>query len=255
MLREPIRDTEVYGLSMKKLDGKLDKQYTEPVDSQFVRAFSWFSNKAVPELLQPLLQKYIAWTHTFLADPRDTIFVSHVLFTFAVVIPSAIVLLLRFNWIHAVVHTIGMVGTIPPFILMLHCVCHKKASRTSIPYFDYLIHYVCAPFYGQTWNTFYYHHVKHHHIEDNGVLDLSSTIWYDRDNWVHFAIYFFRFYFLIGLELPYYFFTKGHYRWGINVFLGEYATLAFYSAFFTLCKNPLSVVFAFIIPLNFSRYR
>jgi hypothetical protein len=253
MLREPVRDKGVYDLSLKKLEGTLEKKYLESADPQFNRAFSWFANASVPPALQPLLQKYIAWTHTFLADPRDTIFVTHVLFTFAVVIPSAITLLYRFNWIHAVIHTVGLVGTIPPFILMLHCVCHKKASRTAIPWLDYTIHYIMAPFYGQTWNTFYYHHVKHHHIEDNGTLDLSSTIWYDRDSWFHFAIYFFRFYFLIGLELPVYFFRKGHYRWGMNVFVGEYATLAFYAFFFTLVENPLSVIFAFYVPLNLSR--
>jgi hypothetical protein len=38
-----------------------------------------------------------------------------------------------------------------------------------------------------------------------GPNDLSTTIWYDRDNALHFAFYFFRFYFLIALELPLYF--------------------------------------------------
>jgi hypothetical protein len=252
--RKPIRDTELYELSMKKLEGTLENQYLQPADPTYNRAFSWFANSSIPPTLQPLLQKYISWTHTFLADPRDTIFVSHVLFTFVFVIPSAVTLLFRFHWIHAILHTIGLVLTIPPFILMLHCVCHKKASKTAIPWLDYVIHYAMAPFYGQTWNTFYYHHVKHHHVEDNGTVDLSSTIWYDRDNWIHFAIYFFRFYFLIGLELPIYFFEKGQYRWGVNVFLGEYGTLALYSAFFLLVENPWSVIFSFFVPLNLSRY-
>ena len=136
---------------------------------------------------------------------------------------------------------------------MLHCVSHKKLSKSSYPWADKLVFYVLAPFYGQTWNTFYYHHVKHHHIEDNGPLDLSSTIWYDRDNWVHFLIYFSRFYFLIGIELPAYFVKKGKIQWYVNVFAGEFLTHFFYASFFWVCKNPLSVFFALDMPLNFSR--
>jgi hypothetical protein len=136
---------------------------------------------------------------------------------------------------------------------MLHCVSHKKLSKSSYPWADKLVFYVLAPFYGQTWNTFYYHHVKHHHIEDNGPLDLSSTIWYDRDNWVHFLIYFSRFYFLIGIELPAYFVKKGKIQWAVNVFAGEFLTHFFYASFFWVCNNPLSVFFAWYMPLNFSR--
>ncbi|KAJ3273390.1 hypothetical protein HDV01_004460 [Terramyces sp. JEL0728] len=222
-VREPLRDSTILSYANRKLDNNLDPKYKLPVDSEFNRAFSWFANKQVPAALQPLLQSYVRWTQGFLNDPRDTIFISHIIFTFAVVIPSTLLLLYRFNWLHAILHTVMMVVTIPPFILMLHCVSHKKTSKNGIP--DFIIHYILCPFYGQTWSTFYYHHVKHHHIEDNGPDDLSSTIWYDRDNWVHFAIYFFRFYFLIGMELPVYFYKKGKLNWGINVFVGEYLTI------------------------------
>jgi hypothetical protein len=252
-LREPVRDEKVLPVATAKLKNNLPSQYQTPVDLEFVRAFSWFRNSSVPSYLQPLLKSYIKWTHTFIADPRDTIFVSHILFSLATIVPSALWLLYRFNWIHAILHTVSLIFTIPPFILMLHCTCHKKVSKTAFPWVDNTIYYVLAPFYGQTWNTFYYHHVKHHHIEDNGVEDLSSTIWYDRDNLFHFLIYFFRFYFLIVVELPWYFFKKGRYWWGTSVFLGEVSTFSLYYLCFQICENPLSVVFALIVPLNFSR--
>lgn len=105
---------------------------------------------------------------------------------------------------------------------------------------------------GETWNTFYYHHVKHHHIEDNGIEDLSATIWYDRDNWLHFAAYFFRFYFFIALELPIYFIKKGKLEWALKTFVGEVSTLVFYSSFFYVC-DPRSVIFAWFVPLNMAR--
>lgn len=250
--REPIRDTYIYQNVTSKLDGK--KQDARPVDKTFVRAFSWFSNAAVPQALQPLLKSYVEWTHTFLADKRDTIFVTHILFSLVTIVPSTLLLLVRFNWLHAILHTVALVVTIPPYILMLHCTCHKKVSKAGImPWTDYAIHYLLSPFYGETWNTFYYHHVKHHHVEDNGVDDLSSTIWYDRDNWFHFAIYFFRFYFLIGLELPLYFIKKGRTEWAIQTFFGEYGTLLFLSSFFLVC-DARSVIFAWFVPLNLARF-
>jgi len=127
-----------------------------------------------------------------------------------------------------------------------------KSGRT--PWTDYAIHYLLGPFYGETWNTFYYHHVKHHHVEDNGVDDLSSTIWFDRDNIFHFAQYFGRFYFLIGIELPLYFIRKGKRDWALNVFVGEYGTLLFLASFFLICSDPKSVIFAWFVPLNLARF-
>ncbi|KAJ2999570.1 hypothetical protein HDV02_002535 [Globomyces sp. JEL0801] len=253
-VRPPVRDSEVFQPALRSLHGDLEDLYKIDPDLKFVRAFSWFPNSSVPERLQPLLQAYIRWTSTFLADPRDTIFVTHIIFTFLVVAPSTALLLYRFSWIHAILHTIGLVITIPPFILLLHCTVHKRVTKKDLfPITDLLIMYVIAPLYGQTWNTFYYHHVKHHHVEDNGVNDLSSTIWYDRDNWVHFAIYFSRFYFLVMFELPYHFYTKGQYLAAYHCFTGEFFTYIFYASFFFICSNPLSVMFTWYMAFNFSR--
>ncbi|KAJ3369342.1 hypothetical protein HDU91_007310 [Kappamyces sp. JEL0680] len=252
--REPIRDSKIHDVITSKLSGSLDKSFENPVDTQFVRAFAWFPNSALPAFLQPLLVAYIKWTQTFIADPRDTIFVSHILSSLVTVVPSALLLLLRFSWTHAILHTVLLIGTIPPYILMLHCTCHKKLTKGSgAGWPDFMINYFLSPFYGETWNTFYYHHVKHHHVEDNGPEDLSSTIWYDRDNWLHFAVYFFRFYFLIGLELPYYFVKKGQTKWAVNCFVGEYGTLVFLASFFWVCADPRSVIFAWFVPLNLAR--
>lgn len=253
--REPVRDWNIRPIAEKKLQGENQAFLAKAANPKFIRAFSWFSNASVPSPFQPALQAYIEWTHGFLADPRDTIFVSHIIFSLLTMVPSALFLLYRFNWLHAILHTVALVVTIPPYILMLHCTCHKKVTKSGlVPWTDYAIHYLLGPFYGETWNTFYYHHVKHHHVEDNGVDDLSSTIWYDRDNWLHFAHYFGRFYFFVGLELPLYFIRKGKKDWALNVFVGEYGTLLFLSSFFWICSDPKSVIFALFVPLNLARY-
>ncbi|KAI8912736.1 hypothetical protein EDD86DRAFT_188416 [Gorgonomyces haynaldii] len=248
--REPIRDTgitEVYNYFHEK--NELPQKYQVPADKTFVRAFSWFPNSQAPIDLKP----YIEWTHQFLADPRDTIFVTHVLFSYLVVVPSTLWLLYSFTWFHALLHTVMLVLTIPPYILMMHCMCHKRSGNERGWWLDASVHYVLAPFYGQTWNTFYYHHTKHHHIEDNGPDDLSSTIWYDRDNAFHFLIYYARFYFLCGIELPIYFIKRGKYMWALKTFIGEYGAWAFFASWYLVVQNPWSVFFAWFMPVNLTR--
>ena len=101
-------------------------------------------------------------------------------------------------------------------------------------------------------NTFYYHHVKHHHITDNGPLDLSSTIWYDRDNPLHFLIYYLRFYFLVSIELPIHFIRNKKYSWAVGVITGEFGSLLFLASWFAIC-DWRSVLAAWFLPLNLAR--
>ncbi|KAJ1341376.1 hypothetical protein BSLG_004106 [Batrachochytrium salamandrivorans] len=223
-----------------------------------VRLFGWIATENIPAVLHPLVAVYASAANTLVADPRDTIFVSYILFYLFTIVPSALWLLFgRFTWIHAVLHAVFLGIFTAPFILMLHCLCHRRIGhQTHAPWLDHVVHVLLAPFFGETWNTFYYHHVKHHHVEDNGPDDLSSTIWYDRDNPVHFLVYFLRFYLFIGIELPLYFIRKGRYSQAFNCFVGEYGTLAFYAMFyFVLCpSNPAGVIFAWYVPLNLARF-
>ncbi|KAL2914384.1 hypothetical protein HK105_206156 [Polyrhizophydium stewartii] len=220
-----------------------------------VRLFGWFAPEDIPAFLRPAVAAYASAAATLVQDPRDIIFVTNMVFYFATIVPSAVMLLARFSWLHAVLHTVALAVFTAPFILMLHCLSHRKIASKSAPWLDHLVHVVLSPFFGETWNTFYYHHVKHHHVEDNNPLDLSSTIWYDRDNAFHFLLYFARFYFLIVLELPVYFIRKGRYQWAFNCFAGEVATLVFYASFFWLLpNNPNGVIFAWFVPFNLARF-
>jgi hypothetical protein len=212
---------------------------------QVIQPFSWFPNVTMPA--------YCKWAEQFLLDPRDVIFVSHIFYSFLTVVPSALYLLYSFNWIHAILHTVLLGVSIPPYILMLHCICHKRCGNSKGWWVDFSVHYILGLFHGETVNTFYYHHVKHHHIEDNGPSDLSATIWYDRDNAFHFLIYYLRFFFLCGFELPWYFIKKRNYRAAILSFAGEYLSIAFYLSFFWICSDPKSVIFAWLVPFNMAR--
>lgn len=219
------------------------------------RLFGWFANEDVPEALQPLLRWYSGIVTPLVADARDAVFITHMLFFLVTVVPSAIGLMLSFSWPHAICHTVFLGVFIAPFILMLHCMCHRKIASKDHPWVEGVVHWVLSPFMGETWNTFYFHHVKHHHVEDNGFEDLSSTIWYDRDNAFHFAIYFFRFYLLCIIELPIYFIRKRKFKWAAYLLCGEFGTFAMYGFWFWMFpQNTLGVVFAWIVPFNLARF-
>ena len=68
------------------------------------------------------------------------------------------------------------------YMSMLHISSHRPLYADGFKLLNGVIPFVLALGFGQTWNTYYYHHVKHHHVEDNGRNDLSSTLAYQRDS-------------------------------------------------------------------------
>jgi hypothetical protein len=217
--------------------------------------FGWVYPWEYPKFLKPLLARYTRFLSRFVTDPRDTVFVSYMVSYTLIIIPSAITLMVHFNWIHAALHILFLAVGTAPYILMLHCICHRKIAKPDYPWLEGIVHYVLNPFMGQSWNTFYYHHVKHHHIEGNGPKDLSSTMLYDRDNALHFLAYFFRFFLFCWIELPIYFIKLGHYQWAFNVVAGEVGSWTMWALLFWLLpNNTAGVIFAFVIPFVLTRY-
>jgi len=254
--RKPIRDLGISQVhKYYHENGDIPDELKIPVDKTFVRAFSCISNAAIPSCFQPLLTSYVKWAQSHLKDPRDVTFITHILFSYFILIPSALILFFRdFSWVHAIGHTIVLILSISPFILMQHCICHKCSGNERGWWVDASVHYTIPIFYGQTWFTFYFHHVKHHHIEDNGYHDLSATFWYDRDNAFHFLKYFSRFFFLCGIDLTGYFIKKEQYIYAAKVLAGEYLGWLLYFTLFFFNSDPRNVIFAFIVPFIFSRF-
>lgn len=130
----------------------------------YFRAFSWFANEDVPLVLQPLLKGYIKVSNGLIRDPRDVIFVSHILWYILfshgasgllTVVPSALALLYSFSIWRFALHVVLVAAQASPFVLMLHCVAHRPLFKKSLAPMDGLVHYVLAPFFGHTWNSFY----------------------------------------------------------------------------------------------------
>jgi hypothetical protein len=117
--------------------------------------------------------------------------------------------------------------------------------------FDNIFPYITDPLMGHTWNSYYYHHVKHHHVEGNGPEDLSSTIRYQRDDILHFLHYVGRFFFLVWFDLPLYFLRKGR---TVNAAKTAFWELSNYAFLYTLYRlNSRAATFAFLLPLLIMR--
>jgi hypothetical protein len=157
-----------------------------------------------------ILNWYIAWAMTVVRHDTDVVFLTHILLYLSTSVPSAIFLFYRFNYFHAITHLVLTVWFTSSFTLLLHNHIHNNGVLSKkYSLFDFIFPYILEPLMGHTWDSYYYHHVKHHHVEGNGPDDLSSTLRYQRDSVIDFLAYEARFLVLCWAELPLYFFREG----------------------------------------------
>jgi fatty acid desaturase len=89
------------------------------------------------------------------------------------------------------------------------------------------------------------HHLGMHHVEDNVGEDLSATVRYRRDSFLHFLVYFGRFFFLIIIELPLYLWRKRRRAMAKRAVVGEAAHLSVVALALWLDLRLGLVAFAF----------
>jgi len=199
-------------------------------------------------LHQYLIKPYVQWASKAVRRDTDIVFLTHIFTYMFTSVPSAILLYYRFSWWHGAIHALMTLFYAGPFTLMLHNHIHNNGVLASkYSWFDKTFPYILEPLMGHTWDSYYYHHVKHHHVEGNGPDDLSSTVRYQRDELLHFLHYLFRFMLLVWIELPIYFFRKGRPASGVRVFFSEASS---YFLFYQLAKWKFhATLFVFLIPL------
>jgi hypothetical protein len=236
--------------SLKKL-----KSLNETSDPDFdPTVFQFWETHLLREKLprpirQDLLEPYIRWAQDIVRFPTDVVMVTHLLLYLTTSIPSALWLYHHFSWIHGLIHWIVHVWYAGSYTLMKHQYVHMNgvlASRYRL--IDILFPYIIDPLMGYTWNSYYYHHVKMHHVEGNGPRDLNSTMWYDRDSIADFARYVGRFFFLISLELPLYFFRKGQYSTSFKTAFWEFSNFLVIALLFRYCHAQATLC-VFLLPL------
>jgi hypothetical protein len=189
-----------------------------------------------------------AWLAGFINDPRDVPFVRLSLMVTFTTVPFAIALFVKgvFSWPLAAAYTLMNVSLfLDRFILMLHNTSHRPLYRRRYRLLNYWIPWVLGPFFGETPETYYAHHVGMHHVENNLADDLSSTMRYRRDSKRAFLHYYFSF-MVTGLaSLAGYMRRKKRTRLYQKVVAGE---LSFYALVVVLALfvdwRPALVVFA-----------
>ncbi|KAI7586348.1 acylamide-delta3(E)-desaturase [Hortaea werneckii] len=236
-------DTEDAITRLKALNTQKDSAFQPTIFT------AWDSKDISPAINKHVVQPYSRFAQGVVRHPTDVVFLTHLLLYSSTILPSAIYLLWpgHFSWTHGILHTVFTMWCAGPFTLMLHNHIHNNGIlNSSWAWLDKTFPYVLEPLMGHTWDSYYYHHVKHHHVEGNGPGDLSSTIRYQRDDIGHFLHYVGRFMFLIWLELPLYFIQRKKYNLGVRAFLSEISSYAFMYGMWRW--NPKAATFVFLLP-------
>lgn len=139
-----------------------------------------------------------------------------------------------------------------PFGLMLHCTSHRKFFKAKFEALNHYLPWVVGPFFGQTPETYYSHHVWMHHLENNLEEDKSSTMKYQRDSFGNFLLYFFDFLFLGMIKLVSYFKKKHRENLIVNCLTGELLFIAMCVGL-SFVSFPATLV-VFILPFIISRF-
>ncbi|KFG86468.1 fatty acid desaturase [Metarhizium anisopliae] len=201
-----------------------------------------------PLLNHYLLQPYIQLARRIVRHETDVAMLTHLIIYFTTSVPSALVLFRHFTYTHAVLHFVMQMYYVGTYTLMQHQHIHQRGILAkTYGLFDRAFPYILDPLMGHTWNSYYYHHVKHHHVEGNGPDDLSSTIRYQRDSVPDFLHYVGRFFFLVWLDLPLYFLGKNRPGLAIRAAGSELATYAYYY-FMSRLVGTKATLFVYILP-------
>jgi hypothetical protein len=199
-----------------------------------------------------LLGPYVRAARSIVRVETDVVMLTHLLLYFTTSVPSAVLLFSHFTWAHGLLHFVMQVSYMGAYTLMMHQHIHMRGIlHPRFAAFDQLFPYLLDPLMGHTWNSYFYHHVKHHHVEGNGPDDLSSTLRYQRDSPLHFAHYVGRFFFLVWMDLPLYFIRKGRASLGLKAGGWELTTYAAIALMYRV--NAHAAVFTLLLPLLLMR--
>ena len=139
-----------------------------------------------------------------------------------------------------------------PFGLMLHCTSHRVWFKHKYKWMNEYLPWFIGPFFGQTPETYFSHHLGMHHLENNLEDDLSTTMTYQRDSFKDFMKYYLDFIFLGLMMLTRYFHLRNRKKLRDKVIRGEFAFFAFCAV---LCFiNWPATVMVFILPFIISRF-
>jgi len=219
--------------------------------------------RTLPVLRDPVFtpRPYTALDQFFLRyirDERDLPFIYLSIRITLTLLPISLLLYLPFVtgwtwWALAAVHLVLNNAVFKgPFGLMLHCTSHRPLFRKEYEFMNHYIPWILAPFFGQTPETYYSHHIGMHHAENNLDDDDSSTMPYRRDSLRGFLRYFGDF-MLTGLAgLMSYLNRKKRRKLATRALVGE---LSFFAVCLVLSfVNFPATLVVFILPFFIFRF-
>jgi fatty acid desaturase len=165
------------------------------------------------------------WCQKHLHEARDEVFVRLTMQTIITqsVMMIALFAVIRYElapwWAAGAVYLALWGWFTPPVILMLHNTMHRPFIKS--PKLLNRAHPFVMSFFHGIPTGYQDHHLGMHHAEDNMGDDLSSTIAFQRDSFLHFLAYFLRFFFLAVIELPMYLSRRRRYKMARRAVLGE----------------------------------
>lgn len=195
------------------------------------------------------------WMLNFINDERDLPFIYLIIKLVLLIVPVCILFYWpgMFQWKWAILYYVIQLAFFSgPFILMLHNTSHRMLFKKNAEFLNNLIPWFIGPFFGETPESYFAHHIGMHHPENNLMEDHSSTMKYQRDSFRDFLIYYFTFIFVGIQQLFQYLTLKKRIRIRDNFATGE--TL-FWIICIGLCfVNWQATVALFVIPVFLYRF-
>jgi len=192
---------------------------------------------------------------SLLNDKRDLPFISLSAIIFFTTVPFAVYLFLpgKFHWWLVPIYYIFNIAFLTgPFILMLHNTSHRPLFKKKYKFLNHTIPWVMSPFFGETPESYFAHHLGMHHAEGNMPEDHSSTMKYQRDSFIDFMKYYSDFMVFGVYELAKYLKIKKRNKIRKDFLLGEFTFWVFAIG---LCfLNWKASVAVFILPVFITRF-
>jgi len=189
---------------------------------------------------------------SMLRDERDLPFVYLTLKITFTLIPLAVLLYIPglpgwLWWTAAIAYQFfNNVAFKGPYGLMMHCTSHRAWFKQKYQLMNHYLPWVIGPFFGQSPETYYTHHVGMHHPENNMPEDESCTMPFKRDTLSGFSVYLGTFVSVGIINLCAYFVRKKRNRLLYRSVRGE---LLFYIFCIALCfVNWPATLVVFILP-------
>ena len=192
---------------------------------------------------------YLAWARPLVNDPRDVEFIALMLQCLAFAACGVALFFSgpRLLYLAPLYWLLLVAGLLDRFTLMLHCTSHRPLFKPKYRAMNQIIPWVLGPFFGQTPDTYFVHHMGMHHAEENLEPDLSSTMRFQRDRFTHWLQYWGRFLSIGLVDLSRYMRERGRGRLLRRLVVGEgvYWTIVIGLSI----VRPAAALVVFVVPL------